>query len=76
MAKINQKLLDKIAKLEVDMLLEGLNDEKLRKNPSFMEKVRKFLKENNLETSPQTKGIQMIKQITEDIPIFEDKHIN
>ncbi|SHJ96425.1 hypothetical protein [Propionispora hippei] len=71
-AKIDPKLLDLLAKLEVDALLEGLQDPEMRRNPSFLEKVRKFLKENQLRTSPETPGVKKIQQSAEDIPIFDD----
>lgn len=72
MAKIDPKVLDLLAKLEVDALLEGLQDPEMRRNPSFLEKVRKFLKENQLRTSPETPGVKKIQQNVEDIPIFDD----
>ena len=70
MAKIDEALIDKIACLEVDALLEGLNDPELRKNPAFLDKVRKFLKENDLKTP----GVQQLmkRQETTDIPIFDE----
>lgn len=78
MTKIDSSLIDQIAQLEVDALLEGLSDPELRKNPAFLDKVRKFLKENNLETTPETPGVEQLikKQTTVDIPIFDEvKHI-
>lgn len=72
MAKIDPMVLDFLAELEVNALLEGLQDPELRKNPSFLEKVRKFLKENQLRTSPETPGVKKIQQSMEDIPIFND----
>ena len=45
---IKDQLLDQIAELEVKALLEGLQDPELRRNPSFLEKVRKFLAQNKL----------------------------
>lgn len=67
---IDEKLLDQIAIGEVNALLEGLEDPELRKNPAFLDKVRKFLKENNLQTTPETPGINRIQKATEEIPIF------
>ena len=55
MIKIDEKLIDQIAELEVTALLEGLKDKELRKNPAFLDKVRKFLKENDMKTTPETK---------------------
>ena len=47
--KVDQELIDTIARLEVDSLIEGLNDEALRTNPQFLAKVRQFLKENDFK---------------------------
>lgn len=67
---IDEKLLDELATLEVQALLEGLKDPELKRNPSFLEKVRKFLVQNRLEVAPETKGVEEIKKITEEIPVF------
>ena len=74
MPKINSDIIDQIAQLEVDALLEGLNDPELRRNPTFLDKVRRFLKENQLQTTPETPGIAELlkKQHTTNIPIFKD----
>lgn len=75
MPKINSALVDQIAQLEVDALLEGLNDPELRRNPAFLDKVRRFLKENQLQTTPETPGVAELlkKQQTTDIPIFKEE---
>lgn len=73
MAKIDEKTLDLLAQLEVDALLEGLNDPEVRKNPSFLEKVRKFLKDNKLATTPETPGVKQVKQKADEIPVFPDE---
>lgn len=61
-----------LAELEVTALLEGLKDEELKRNPAFLEKVRKFLQQNRLVTQPQTPGVHQVQQAVVDIPIFED----
>lgn len=66
---ISQELLDKMAVLEVQALLEGLEDPELRRNPAFLEKVRKFMAQNKLETTPEAYS-PLKKKITE-IPVFE-----
>lgn len=74
--KINIETLDEIATLEASALLEGLKDPDMRKNPSFLEKVRKFLKENNLVTTPDTDNVKEVKEEaieTKVIPIFPDE---
>ena len=75
MPKINSAIIDQIAQLEVDALLNGLNDPELRRNPAFLDKVRRFLKENQLQTTPETPGVAelMKKQQTTDIPIFKEE---
>ena len=75
MPKIDSALVDQIAQLEVDALLEGLTDPELRRNPAFLDKVRRFLKENQLQTTPETPGVAelMKKQQTTDIPIFKEE---
>jgi hypothetical protein len=74
--KIDPKILDKLAELEVDALLDGLNDEELRKNPAFLEKVRKFLKENKLVTTPETPGVHKIERKVDEIPDFDEDILN
>lgn len=73
MTKINPKILDELAELEVSALLDGLNDEELRRNPSFLEKVRRFLKENKLQTQPETPGVKQVQQKADEIPEFDDE---
>lgn len=70
MTIIDKALLDEIAELEVQAIKDGLNNPAMRKNPAFLEKVRKFLKENNLKTIPETPGISDIQKITEELPTF------
>ena len=71
LANVKQELIDEMAGLEVGALLEGLKDEDLRRNPAFLEKVRKFLKENNFKTTPETEGVAEIEKKVVDIPVFE-----
>lgn len=75
MPKINSAIIDQIAQLEVDALLDGLSDPELRRNPAFLDKVRRFLKENQLQTTPETPGVAelMKRQQTTDIPIFKEE---
>lgn len=72
MVKVDQKLVDQMAELEVQALLDGLNDPEMRRNPAFLEKVRKFLQQNNLKTTPETPGISQLQKVTTEIPTFED----
>lgn len=67
---IDQKLLDEIAILEVQALKEGLEDPDMRRNPAFLEKVRKFLSQNKLQTTPETEGVKAIQRAVEEIPNF------
>lgn len=75
MPKINSAIIDQIAQLEVDALLDGLTDPELRRNPAFLDKVRRFLKENQLQTTPETPGVAELlkRQQTTDIPIFKEE---
>ena len=73
---VDEQLLDEIAKLEVTALLECLRDPEMRKNPSFLEKVRKFLAQNKLQTTPETPGVHQIQKVTEEIPNFNEVTIN
>lgn len=72
---IDEALIDKMAVLEVQALLEGLEDEECKKNPAFLDKVRKFLKDNDLQTVPETPGVRelMKTQDTTTIPIFREE---
>ncbi len=75
MPKISSAIIDQIAQLEVAALLDGLTDPELRRNPAFLDKVRRFLKENQLQTTPETPGVAelMKKQQTTNIPIFKEE---
>lgn len=73
MVKVRTELLDEIGQLEVQALLEGLKDPELRRNPAFLEKVRKFLQQNNFKTTDETDGVSELKKNTESIPIFENE---
>lgn len=71
--RIDEKLLDEMAQMEVSALLDGLKDEELRANPAFLARVRQFMKENKLQTTPETEGMKELKkQVTTDIPVFDD----
>lgn len=74
MFEIDPTLLDEIAQGEVDAIREGLADPEMRKDPRFLEKVRKFLKDNNLLVSPRCKGIADIKRqmASRPIPVFDE----
>lgn len=66
--QLPQELIDKIAELEADSLLEGLNDPEMRRNPAFLAKVRQFLKDNNFQTTAETKGVTEIRRLGTTIP--------
>ena len=73
-AKIESKraIIDNIAELEAKALLDGLNDEELRKNPAFLEKVRRFLKDHKLETTDNLVTIVAKAEGGKEIPIFDE----
>ena len=73
MTKIDKELIDTMAQLEVNALLEGLKDPELRRNPAFLEKVRKFLQQNQLTTKHDPIGVEKIKMLTTEIPVFKDE---
>lgn len=75
--QIDEKLLDTLAIGEVNALLDGLTDPELRRNPAFLAKVREFLKQNKLQTTPETRGVQKIQRAVEEIPTFDfDKQVS
>lgn len=70
MTNISQEIIDRIAEGEVKALEEGLQDPGIRAKPAFLAAVRKFLKENNLETTAET--AKPIMKLTKELPVFED----
>ena len=66
--KMKQAIVDQIAKMEVDALLEGLNDPELSKNPAFLAKVRQFLKDNDIVTTTETEGVERLVRDVNNIP--------
>lgn len=66
--KMPQALIDSMAQAEADALLEGLQDEELRKNPAFLAKVRQFLKDNDFVTTTETEGVEEIIRDSHNIP--------
>lgn len=73
MVKVKEELVDKIAELEVQSLLLALQDPELRTDPSILARVRSFLKDNKLVTTPETPGVQQIQKATVDIPDFDEE---
>ena len=72
--KIESKraIIDNIAELEAKALLDGLKDVELRKNPAFLEKVRRFLKDHKLETTDNLVTIVAKAECGKEIPIFDE----
>lgn len=66
--KMPQAVIDALAQGEADALLEGLQDEELRKNPAFLAKVRQFLKDNDFVTTTETVGVTKIIHDMSTIP--------
>lgn len=74
MVKVKEELVDQIAELEVQALLTALKDPAMRTDPSILARVRNFLKDNKLVTTPETPGVQQIqKATTVDIPDFDEE---
>lgn len=72
MVKLPEEVLDKLAVLEVDALTDALENPELRQNPAILARVRNFLKDNKLQTTPETPGVDNIKKVKIDIPSFDD----
>lgn len=66
--KMPQAIIDAMAQAEADALLEGLQDEEMRKNPAFLAKVRQFLKDNDFVTTTETEGVVDIVRDVNNIP--------
>lgn len=66
--KMPQAIIDSMAQAEADALLEGLQDDELRKNPAFLAKVRQFLKDNDFVTTTETEGVEEIIRDVHNIP--------
>ena len=73
MVKYDPSKLDQLAELELEALLEGLEDEEMKRSPAFLEKVRKFLKDNRLETTPDTPKLPQLQKVTKELPIFDNE---
>ena len=74
LTKIPQEILDEIA-LEVQALKDGLADPEMKKNPAFLEKVRKFLQQNKQVTTAETPGMSELQKVAEnEIPMFDGEH--
>lgn len=71
MSKINPKLLDILAQEEVNALIEGIQNKDLRHSPQFLAKVRQFLKDNELKTTPET-TTPLVSMVTKELPDFLD----
>ena len=71
MVKVKEELIDDIAQLEVQALIEALKDPELRKDPSILARARSFLKDNKMMTTPETPCVQEIKKATMAIPDFD-----
>lgn len=77
MTKIKQHIIDDIAQMEADALLENLNDPEMRKNPAFLAKVRQFLKDNDFLTTVETEGVKEIIRTGTTIPdLVSEEHIH
>ncbi len=77
MTKIKQHIIDDIAQMEADALLENLNDPEMRKNPAFLAKVRQFLKDNDFLTTIETEGVKEIIRTGTTIPdLVSEEHIH
>ena len=75
LTKNPQEILDELAILEVQALNDGLADPEMKKNPAFLEKVRKFLQQNKQVTTAETPGMSELQKVAEnEIPMFDGEH--
>lgn len=72
--KVDPKMLDKMAELEVQAYLEGLQDEELKRSPQFLRNVRTFLKDNELYTEPSL-VMALPKDEVKEIPKFDPDEV-
>jgi hypothetical protein len=61
MAPIDKKIINQIAIAEAKAIKDGLQNPEMRKNPAFLEKVRKFLAQNKFVVAEETEALQYIK---------------
>ena len=73
MVKYDPSKLDQLAELELEALLEGLEDEEMKRSPAFLERVRKFLKDNRLETTRDNPKLPQLQKVTKELPIFDNE---
>lgn len=66
--KLSFDIMEQIATMEAEALIEGLNDPELRANPAFLGKVRQFLKENEIVVTEELPQVQAIKGTAKKIP--------
>ena len=66
--KVTQAIVDKIAKVDVDAVVDGLSDPELSKNPAFLATVRQFLKDNDIVTTTETEGVERLIRDINNIP--------
>ena len=74
MVRVKEELIDRLAQLEINALIEALQDPELCKDPQILARARTFLKDNKMVTQPETPGVQQIqKATTVDIPDFDEE---
>lgn len=71
MVRVKEELIDKLAQLEINALIEALQDPELCKDPQILARARTFLKDNKMVTQPETPGVSEIKKATMKIPDFD-----
>lgn len=71
MVRVKEELIDKLAQLEINALIEALQDPVLCKDPQILARARTFLKDNKMVTQPETPGVNEIKKATMQIPDFD-----
>lgn len=70
--RVSEDILNKIAELEQQALIDGLQNEEIRYNPKFLANVRTFMKDNQLLVDPTPVLLVADQTPRKELPIFED----
>ena len=70
MADVKKELVDKLAELDINALIDCLSNKTLRYDPSILARARAFLKDNKLLTKPESNEMRKIEALTRDLPNF------
>lgn len=71
MVNVDDKLVDELATLEINALINALKDPELRKNPQILARARSFLKDNRLIANPGLPLAGKVKEAVLEVPDFD-----